>query len=353
MFTPVMIDSRDAIRNQENGTMNFQSFGVEFLGCRGLSMFISAIEMGMIIVLFARFVVRRRERLVIQLLVYFVTFAALFQMGATFTSWWRISVLDFGNWAAASDLQWPDKVHFTLSAFIAAPVQLFFIWRCWHVSLNRRPYIAFFLVLLVIGSVATEIYVMVINCLIDWHSGNTRLLAMQPFYACFILSLAFSTVTDFFVTGILLVFLIRSRSEIHTKQFRHTLFRLILITWESAVPPSACAIATLIVGAISAPVISSWGLMLQTVLGKLYLISLFVTLEGRAMLAGVTNRTHFPSVTGASRNVAVWSVRPGEPDRTDVSKPPDLPLEFKVISSDPGADGSSTFDPETTKPQSV
>jgi hypothetical protein len=78
MFTPVMIDSRDAIRNQENGTMNFQSFGVEFLGCRGLSMFISAIEMGMIIVLFARFVVRRRERLVIQLLVYFVTFAALY-----------------------------------------------------------------------------------------------------------------------------------------------------------------------------------------------------------------------------------------------------------------------------------
>jgi hypothetical protein len=29
---------------------------------------------------------------------------------------------------------------------------------------------------------------------------------------------------------------------------------------------------------IQAPVISSWGLMLQTVLGKLYLISLFVTL---------------------------------------------------------------------------
>jgi len=93
--------------------------------------------------------------------------------------------------------------------------------------------------------------------------------------------------------------------------------------------------------------------MLQTVLGKLYLISLFVTLEGRAQLAQVTDRTHFPTLTGASRNIAAWSVRPGEPDRTDVSKPPDLPLEFKVISSDPGAEGSSTFDPETTKPESV
>jgi len=37
------------------------------------------------------------------------------------------------------------------------------------------------------------------------------------------------------------------------------------------------------------------------------------------MLAGVTDRTHFPSLTGASRNIAAWSVRPGEPDRTDAS----------------------------------
>ncbi|KAN0109842.1 hypothetical protein V8E52_008948 [Russula decolorans] len=337
MFRPVTVDSRDAISSQANGTVNVPSLGIEFLGPNALSVFISAIETGIIIVLFARFFVRRRERLAIQLLVYFVTFVALFQMGATFASWWRISVLDFGNWAAVSDLQWPDKIHFTLSSFIAAPVQLFLIWRCWHVNLNRRPYIAFFLVLLVIGSVATEIYVMVVMCLVDWNSGSTHLLGLHAFYTCF---------TDFFVTGIqlglipvVLVFL--------------TLFRLILITWESAVPPCTCAIATLIVCALSAPVISSWGLMLQTVLGKLYLISLFVTLEGRAQLAQVTDRTHFPTLTGASRNIAAWSVRPGEPDRTDVSKPPDLPLEFKVISSDPGAEGSSTFDPETTKPESV
>ena len=73
-----MIDSRDAILTQSNGTLNFQLLGTEFLGSRCLSMFISAIELGMIIVLFARFVVRRRERLVIQLLVYFVTLAALY-----------------------------------------------------------------------------------------------------------------------------------------------------------------------------------------------------------------------------------------------------------------------------------
>ena len=42
----------------------------------------------------------------------------------------------------------------------------------------------FFLVLLVIGSVATEFYVMVIMCLVDWHPGNTKLLAVHPFYTC-------------------------------------------------------------------------------------------------------------------------------------------------------------------------
>jgi hypothetical protein len=78
MFRPVMIDGRDAIRSQSNGTVNFQSLDVKFLGPKALSVFISAIETGMIIVLFARFFVRRRERLAIQLLVYFVTFVALY-----------------------------------------------------------------------------------------------------------------------------------------------------------------------------------------------------------------------------------------------------------------------------------
>jgi hypothetical protein len=78
MFRPVTIDSRDAIRSQANGTLNFQALGVGFLGPKALSMFISAIETGMIIVLFARFFARRREGLVIQFLVYFVTFVALY-----------------------------------------------------------------------------------------------------------------------------------------------------------------------------------------------------------------------------------------------------------------------------------
>lgn len=141
MFTPVTIDSRDALRAQNNGTLNFQSLNVRYLGPKALAMFFSGIETGVIIVLFARFFARKKERLAIQLLVYFATFMALyvafentcyianrffififncshttyslfdiplvltgnrFQTATTFASWWRVSVLQFGNWVSGS-----------------------------------------------------------------------------------------------------------------------------------------------------------------------------------------------------------------------------------------------------------
>jgi hypothetical protein len=164
-----------------------------------------------------------------------------------------------------------------------------------------------------------------------------------------ILSLSLSAVTDISVTAILLVFLIRSRSELHSGHFRKILYRLIIITWESAVPPCTCAIAVMIAGAAGAPIISDWAIMLQTILGKLYLISLFVSLEGRASLASVVHRTHFQTLSNVARNAPAWPDRPDD-GHSDPSKLPDLPLAFlphKIISSDPGIEGSS-WDPEST-----
>jgi hypothetical protein len=72
MFRQVMLDSRG------DGTANFQSSNKKFLGPKAVCLFISAIETGMIILLFARFFVRKRERWAIWSLVYFVTFVALY-----------------------------------------------------------------------------------------------------------------------------------------------------------------------------------------------------------------------------------------------------------------------------------
>ena len=58
-------------------SLNIEADAVAFLGSNALNVFISAIETGIIIVLFARFFARKKERMAIRLLVYFVTSVAL------------------------------------------------------------------------------------------------------------------------------------------------------------------------------------------------------------------------------------------------------------------------------------
>ncbi|KAH9984461.1 hypothetical protein BJV77DRAFT_182305 [Russula vinacea] len=361
-------------------SLNIEADAVAFLGSNALCVFVSAIETGIIIVFLARFIARKKDRTAIQLLVYFASFVAFFQMGLTFASWWDISVLAFGNWAEVANFKWPHKLHYALTTFIAAPVQLFLIWRCWHVGLKRRPFVAVFLVLLVAGSIATTLYVIVLNYIVNFKRVNNHLPSAKAYFICFMLSLSCSAATDISVTTILLAFLIRSRTELHSRHFRKVLYRLIIITWESAVPPCTCAFAAMIAGAAGGKVISDWAIMLQAILGKLYLISLFVSLEGRASLASVAHRTHFQTLSNVARNGSAWPDRPDDADRADPSKLPDLPvrrrhspifgplrkpsfticfllfqlafLPHKVISSDPGADGSS-WDPESTGPHTV
>ncbi|KAI0303291.1 hypothetical protein B0F90DRAFT_1709792 [Multifurca ochricompacta] len=269
-----------------------EDLGIAFLGPYALSAFISAFETGIIIT----------EKMAIKALVYFLTFVAIFQTGTTFAVWWKISVSE------AAVPGWPQKIHTSLTTVLAAPVQLFLIWRCWHL-LKRRWFFILPLLLLVIGTIISTIYVEVIIFRLQFQSKNTLALSLHAFFTCFI---------DIVVTSILLVFLTHSRSSIYTRRFRKAhlylsltpgALQLIVITWESA-----------------APFVSYWAVFLQTILGKLYLISLFVTLEGRAKLANVTHPTHFPTLTNTSRHGETWSDPPDEGDRSDPTKRTDIPL---------------------------
>jgi len=123
------------------------------------------------------------------------------------------------------------------------------------------------------------------------------------------------------------------------------------MTWESAFPPCACAIAALIACVVGAPFISYWAVMLQTVLGKLYLISLFVTLEGRAKLAAVTELTHFPTLTNTTQRDVAWS---DQPDESELSRQPDLPLTFMPYKTDVSNDATTegySIEPESVQAQ--
>lgn len=168
--------------------------------------------------------------------------------------------------------------------FMGAPVQAFLIWRCWTLT-NRRWSVLVFLSLILLASIISSIIVTVETFQIQF----TVLTAATPVPALplnveFILSLTSSAVLDVAVTGILLIYLARSRPSVISSRFRMIMRRLTILVWEAAVPPCACAIVTTVTYATLVNY-NYWDLAFQAVLGKLYVISLFVTLNGRAELA--------------------------------------------------------------------
>ncbi|KAI0262237.1 hypothetical protein BC834DRAFT_402974 [Gloeopeniophorella convolvens] len=286
---------------------------VPFLGSTALSTFIGGIETGLIIALFMRYWAHSHsELLYVKIMVPFVTLVALFQTGCSFSVMWKRSVIDFGDWQAIAIPSWPSKVQSFLTALMATPIQLYLVWRCWRL-LGRRWYVAVPLVLLVIGSVITNILIWVTVLRTDFTSSGLHGPAME-YYVSFVLSVAFPAALDIALTSILLTFLIRSRTGIHTRRFQRIITRLIMVTWESAIPPCACALATFFCTIRSAPYVSFWDIMLQSILGKLYLISLFLILDSRVELAHNDDPTHFPTLTGPAESA--WSYSPSRARET-------------------------------------
>jgi len=115
------------------------------------------------------------------------------------------------------------------------------------------------------------------------YNGTNGTPPPPPAYP-FILMLICAAVLDIAITTILLIYLSRARSQIFSKRFLKTVGGIDKMIWESAVPPCLCAIVTVVVYLILGRT-NYWDLMFHAVLGKLYVISLFTTLNGRAELA--------------------------------------------------------------------
>ncbi|KAI9434295.1 hypothetical protein H4582DRAFT_792728 [Lactarius indigo] len=161
----------------------------------------------------------------------------------------------------------------------------------------------------------------------------------SPVAAC----LAFSAAIDIFVTGILFVFLIRSRSMYTQSGFASAItahqYHLGIGDPALRLPPP-CSLAALIARICGASFVTYWAVLLQTILGKLDVISLFVTLEGRAKLAEVANLTHFPTVTNANRLDRRWSsVARDDSDHTDPTQGSQLPVHVSRPARGNGEEG--------------
>ncbi|KAH9176218.1 hypothetical protein EDB89DRAFT_1942382 [Lactarius sanguifluus] len=231
-------------------------------------------------------------------LVVFVTVIGLLETGICFASAWRIYVRNFGQFIYP---HWTDFVHVMLSTLTAAPIQALFIWRCYHI-LKKRIYVIIPLVLALITSVVLTAWVTVHIFGIlsipkparpeDYHPTATSI--WWPFVAC----LAVPAALDVVITSILLYSLTKFLRRIHTEQLRGRITRFIIVIWQAAIPPGLCAVAFVIkymVFTETHPGLQQkWYGTIQAMLGKLYILSLFYTLNNRM------DFTHRPPMTYAS-----------------------------------------------------
>ncbi|OCH83990.1 hypothetical protein OBBRIDRAFT_458786 [Obba rivulosa] len=282
---------------------HLESNPVLYIGPSIASLFVEAIEIGILISQSFTFWERAGgERTTVRVLVAWVTCMALVQTGFSFYSVWRTFVVNFGNWILSEDFSWTDRVRSTMTASMASPIQAFLIWRCWTL-IDKSWIILVLLSLLLLTTTIASVLVTIETFDMDFSVIiNTSVAPPKvPIDSRFILSLTSSAVLDVAITGILLIFLSRSKQHVLSSRVRRILKRLTILIWEAALPPCICAIMTTVTY-LALVNDNYWDLAFQAILGKLYVISLFVTLNGRAEL-----QDHVPGIsTGHISNVA-WA----------------------------------------------
>ncbi|KDQ58585.1 hypothetical protein JAAARDRAFT_672746 [Jaapia argillacea MUCL 33604] len=253
-----------------------------FLGAYLADLVLQAFQTGLLVDLSLKFWRRsHNESVGTRVLVAYVMFVALFQMGISFYSAWRVNVVHFGDWMVLLTLVWPDELQGLMTVALSSPVQAFLIWRCW--IFTRKSWVVLIpLVSLLLASVVSAVYVSVGMFTIRF-STHGPLMTSIPVDTPFVLSLILTAALDFAITSTLLFFLSRSRSDVFSRKFDRVFQRLIMLSWEAAVAPCGCAIITAALYLVYGNG-NFWYLFFRGILGKLYAMSLLITLNSRAKL---------------------------------------------------------------------
>ncbi|KAI0316419.1 hypothetical protein OF83DRAFT_254745 [Amylostereum chailletii] len=266
-----------------------------------LSALVQAIQTGIILSQFMHFIDRwDKEHRIMRSLVTWVVLAAMFQSVTAFHTWWNTYVVNFGLFDKMFVIDWAQRAQFVVNLLMSTPVQSFLLWRCWLI-LGRNLFIIIPLGIILLGCVAASIVVTVESFVKS--SGVAFTENVNP---AVVIALTLPAILDILLTGILLLFLSRSRSDVYTRRTRQVMRRLMFTVWEAAVPPCVVAFVSMIIY-VATPRNFPWGVMLQTILGKLYVMSLLITLNNRTEISSVfaQNRTHFP--TAASSMNIEWN----------------------------------------------
>ncbi|KAH9068036.1 hypothetical protein EDB83DRAFT_674644 [Lactarius deliciosus] len=243
-------------------------------GIAGL--FIQGIESGLIFAQFSQWfaTLDRSESSVITAIVIFVTIVGLAQSGMCFASAWRNYVQHFGMFLLPG---WEDYVHPIPNLVISVPVQTLMIRRCYYI-VNKNMFIVTPLVLLLVGSIAVTSWSMVLifrfyNILL--RKDPRVLLEVAGISWPFLMSLLLPSVLDLILSGILLHYLTRTMKQVYAPNTRKRISRLVNIVWQSALPPTLCAICVSVLYIQYTTVRQLWMPVIQQMIGKLYVLSLF------------------------------------------------------------------------------
>jgi len=236
----------------------------------------------------------RNQGIYTRIILIFTSLVGFVQVILAMINVWRIMVTGFGDWDVVLADPWPSKMQPLLTALIAAPIQAFLTWRCWTLTQRRVMTLVVLCPLVLAYVVATLIVIANLFNPPKPPKGPVHIMAAvvpQPSRDIrLILTLAIPAVTDMILTSILIFQLGRSRSIVATPRLRKVLGLLILVTWEAAVPPCACAITCLVLFLASRQQ-SMWFPELFSVLGKLYVISLLTTLNARTSFPDLEEST--------------------------------------------------------------
>ncbi|KAH9034533.1 hypothetical protein EDB84DRAFT_1578166 [Lactarius hengduanensis] len=244
-------------------------------GIAGL--FIQGIESGLVIAQFSQWfaALDRSESSVLSTVVIFVTVVGLAQSGIVFASAWSKYVQRLGMF------DWGDCVQLIPTMAISVPVQALMIRRCYYL-VNKNMFIITPLVLLLVVSVVVSLWSTVLvfrYAALLTSSDPVRLRELARVSWPYLMSILLPLVLDLTLTGILLYYLTRTAKRVYAVHKRRRIFRLANIVWQSALPPTLCAVCVfaLYFRFAIAPerVLAFWVPVIQATIGKLYVISLF------------------------------------------------------------------------------
>ncbi|KAH8988974.1 hypothetical protein EDB86DRAFT_2944821 [Lactarius hatsudake] len=195
------------------------------------------------------------------------------------------------------------------------------IRRCYYL-VGKNMFIITPLMLLLVASIIMSLWaiVLIIHFLTVVPAKNP-LPSLQALGVSwpYLMSVILPSVLDLILTGILLYYLTQTMKRVYAAHMRKRISRFVNIVWQSAVPPTLCAIGVSVIyirfTIASQKRLQFWLTVAHAMIGKLYVLSLFYMINAKQPLQLDERPTMFVStltVPAEGMYTVTQSIRGGD-----------------------------------------